>query len=91
MRYYFWLEKKWNNGSMTIKIFLFFLAPQIIASIVTGLTFKQLWQGRHNEDSKFRAHIIRNILLWSAAMIWFWGFWLILFPAGSYILYTYVA
>ncbi|MCD5381888.1 MAG: hypothetical protein LR017_01075 [Candidatus Pacebacteria bacterium] len=43
-----------------------FLAPQIIA---TGLSLKELWQNRHSDDIDFRTHIVRNTLLWCAAIL----------------------
>jgi uncharacterized membrane protein len=86
--YYLWLEKQWHQGNLVLKVFLFFLAPQIIAFIVTGLTLGQIWKERHDPKSKFRAHVVKNVLLWGAALLLFWGFWLVIFP---FITLKYIA
>jgi len=75
-----WLESKWEQGNTLVKVILFFLAPQIIASVYTGISLRQLWRKQGIDDTDFRRHFFRNITIWTLAVLWFYSFWLVIFP-----------
>jgi len=85
------IEVKCRDGKFLNKVIIFILAPQIVASIVTGFSLKEVWETRNCPQSNLKKLFLRNFIIWIIAVLWFWGFWLIVFPSIIYVTNVWIS
>jgi hypothetical protein len=74
------IKQRWGKIPIWLKVVFFLLFPWMVASILSGHSLMEMWEKRSSEKANFKRHFVRNVLVWTAATLWLFGFWSIIFP-----------